>query len=695
MYNFIDVTEVSEESILPSEALKINGEYIENQISGYRTLTVAGREALSPDVISQTTGVRDGSFLRSKRYPERIITVTYQLNAKTNEEFREAYNKLAAILDVKNAELIFNDEQDKYFVGTPCIIGEVSPGRNCVVGNFEILCTDPFKYSVTEYEATIGEEGDVIFDYGGTYKSFPKLEAAFYEESEASEDGETAVDLTGSGDCGYVAFFNESEKIIQIGDPDEKDGETAYPKSQTLVNSTFKTNTSWGTAAKAQWSVNNGIVTDSSKVSQTGSIAMGVAKTNTATATSIKTGSKKTKAATFRVSGEPPVRYSVIVTTRDRTATSVKVDVSVSTMLENTGSWFGKSITLTAAINLGGTIKYLVLKKPNAKWVGAKNYIASTTFTLTGLSASQTKISSATFEVDREAGGGPAGALYESLGDILIPEYTTTTTTYTSSAEYYLAPSSFGTVTDFWHGPSITRTIPADQSGEVGAKNLTLTYAQKMSIGSANSATNQAGAFQVLLVSGSGDDRKIVAGVYVYKFSGGKTGKMRFYVNGSIAAEISVDLSYNNKYFTESKTSTITKTGKTVSFDVCGIKRTYNYDAIADMAVNEVTFTMTQYAQKPALSYNGLFWAKLVKNNCETWKDIPNKFSANDVVVADCRSGEIYLNGVLDHRLGALGNDWEGFCLTPGINQIGASYSDWVAKEYAPNFTIRYREVFL
>ena len=32
MYNFIDVTEVSEESILPSEALKINGEYIENQI---------------------------------------------------------------------------------------------------------------------------------------------------------------------------------------------------------------------------------------------------------------------------------------------------------------------------------------------------------------------------------------------------------------------------------------------------------------------------------------------------------------------------------------------------------------------------------------------------------------------------------------------------------------------------------------
>ena len=35
MYDFIDVTEVSEGLSLPSEALKINGEYIENQISGF------------------------------------------------------------------------------------------------------------------------------------------------------------------------------------------------------------------------------------------------------------------------------------------------------------------------------------------------------------------------------------------------------------------------------------------------------------------------------------------------------------------------------------------------------------------------------------------------------------------------------------------------------------------------------------
>ena len=50
MYQFIDVNEVSESAMLPSEALSINGEYLENLIPGYRTLAVTGREALSAEL---------------------------------------------------------------------------------------------------------------------------------------------------------------------------------------------------------------------------------------------------------------------------------------------------------------------------------------------------------------------------------------------------------------------------------------------------------------------------------------------------------------------------------------------------------------------------------------------------------------------------------------------------------------------
>ena len=84
MYNFIDVTETSSGAALPSEALKINGEYIENLVEGYRTLHALGREALSPELETYSVGVRDGEKLKSKRFPPRTIVVPYQIKAKTN-----------------------------------------------------------------------------------------------------------------------------------------------------------------------------------------------------------------------------------------------------------------------------------------------------------------------------------------------------------------------------------------------------------------------------------------------------------------------------------------------------------------------------------------------------------------------------------------------------------------------------------
>ena len=77
------------------------------------------------------------------------------------------------------------------------------------------------------------------------------------------------------------------------------------------------------------------------------------------------------------------------------------------------------------------------------------------------------------------------------------------------------------------------------------------------------------------------------------------------------------------------------------------------------------------------------------------YKDVPNKFSADDVLEADCKNGAIRLNGVPAPSLGALGNDWEGLVLTPGLNQIGTAYSEWVPDGYQPTFKVRYREVFL
>lgn len=544
LYNFIDVNKVSEGVALPSEALKINGEFIENQITGYRTLSVSGREALSPEIDTFSTGVRNGSTLNYKRYPERIITVKYQLIAKTNKAFRDAYNKLGSILNCVDAELIFNDELDKFFIGTPSTIKDVEPGSNSVIGEFEILCTDPFKYSTTEYEVTptVDDGTTFIVDYKGTHKAFPTFEVDFFEESETGNNT-----LTGKGDCGFVAFFNEDEKIIQIGDPDEKNTES-YAKSQTLINQIFKYTNSWGSAAKALWSVNG--IADSSGYNRTGSIGL----------------------------------------------------------------------------------KQAYKDAPNG--------------------------------------------------------------------EYYLTATDYGSGSQF-HGPSILRTIPADAAGDVGAKNFTLHYSQKLAIGASKDAVNQIGYFNSGIWDSNG---KALAGIIIHKTASGKTGTLMLFVNNKEVYSQSIDLSLNNKYFGNNspskgiitnKTTTITKSGGTFTFNVGGIKKTFYDSTVANAAATEVFFEFMKYGNYAPLEYHGIYGVKFTKNNCDTWRDIPNKFSANDVVNIDCSKGDVFLNGLLTPALGALGNDWEEFFLKPGVNQIGVSYSDWVTAAYAPTFKMRYREVFL
>lgn len=541
MYSFVDTTDTGSTQ-LPSEALKLNGEYIENQIDGYRTLYVTGREILSQELSTYEAGIRNGSELSNRRYPARTIIVGYQLIAKDNEAFRDAYNTLNALLDVQDAEMIFADEPDKFFRGTPSGAGDVDPGRNAVTGEIEFTCTDPFKYSVIEYEVSPSADDGTTFiiDYHGTQKSYPKFEVAFAEENESD------AALTGKGDCGYVVFMNEDQKVVQVGDPEETDGET-YAKSQTLVNQTFN---KWDSSVTKNWSTNSGSNTNPDAHKQMGSIKL---------------------------------------------------------------TTYGGYKAITA--------------------------------------------------------------------------------------------NSFGSYNNAWHGPTVTRAIPADGSGEQGAVNWQASWKQLMSISGNSSGSREKGVFQCLLNNVNGSKITNVAAVAVWKGDPGNKATVRFYVHGIIMADVSIDISWFNRYFgwtdtspgstraTPIRTSTIQKKGSTVTFNVAGIKRSFTSPSIADLKVHQMTFWFGQYSANTPLYANGVIWAKFIKDNCTTWKDIPNKFTANDVLTVDCNEAEIYLNDVPTPELGALGNDWEDFYLTPGANQIGVVWSEWA--EINPTLTLKYREAFL
>lgn len=200
---------------LPTEAMSYNGVYLENEIDGYRTLSVTGRELMESEVTDQEIDGMDGSYYRYKTTPARTITVKYQLRARGSREYREAYNKMNKLLSGEQVKVIFNDESDKYFIGTKTSNTQVDGGSNNVIGEIEIYCSDPCKYSTTE-------------------KEFTAIDGVLNIVNEGTVPVSIDYDVQTTSETGYIGLVSE-EGIMQYGKVEELDGET-YKQSEWLAS---------------------------------------------------------------------------------------------------------------------------------------------------------------------------------------------------------------------------------------------------------------------------------------------------------------------------------------------------------------------------------------------------------------------------------------------------------------------------
>lgn len=149
MYYFEDTTKKvhKDDLILPSSAMMYDGIYLEKMIDNYRTLAVTGREMLSLDIETQDTQV--GSIKLNQKLPARTIKVTYQLIGKDAKEVQRKYRLLMRLLFKETAvEIRFKDELDYCYYGQYMTTEEVRGDTNSIISSFEVLCTDPRKYSV-------------------------------------------------------------------------------------------------------------------------------------------------------------------------------------------------------------------------------------------------------------------------------------------------------------------------------------------------------------------------------------------------------------------------------------------------------------------------------------------------------------------------------------------------------------------
>lgn len=200
---------------LPTEAMSYNGVYLENEIDGYRTLSVTGRELMESEVKHTEIEGMDGSYYRYKTTPARTITVKYQLKARGSREFREAYNKMNKLLSGEQVKVIFNDESDKYFIGTKTSNTQVDGGSNNVIGEIEIYCSDPRKYSTTE-------------------KEFVATDGVLNIVNEGTVPVSIDYEIQATSETGYIGIVS-TEGVMQYGKIEELDSET-YQQSEHLVS---------------------------------------------------------------------------------------------------------------------------------------------------------------------------------------------------------------------------------------------------------------------------------------------------------------------------------------------------------------------------------------------------------------------------------------------------------------------------
>lgn len=189
----------------PKLSASIDGIWLEDEVPGFRTSYVQGRESYDVNVDEITSKRIDGSRYSGRQIPSRDLRIHYYITTDTYEQFQQSFNNLRKLLWQKEeVKIIFGDEPNMFYVGTPTALDSQFVANNHNgEGDITIHCCKPFKYSVEEYEITPNSEGVFEIDYTGSYPAFPILEA------------------TSKSDLGYVSMVNQDAKIIQIGTPDD------------------------------------------------------------------------------------------------------------------------------------------------------------------------------------------------------------------------------------------------------------------------------------------------------------------------------------------------------------------------------------------------------------------------------------------------------------------------------------------
>lgn len=136
------------------ESFTFNGTDVEKAIVGdgedgayFIVNEVEGRGVPSSQVSSIDITEKDGSYFSGSKVMDRHILITVTIKGTSFEDLRKRIERLGEILHVREpAEIVFQDEPDRYYYGVPENIDELEEESHISKIVITIVCNDPYKY---------------------------------------------------------------------------------------------------------------------------------------------------------------------------------------------------------------------------------------------------------------------------------------------------------------------------------------------------------------------------------------------------------------------------------------------------------------------------------------------------------------------------------------------------------------------
>ena len=692
MYTFVDIDEYQTGRVLPAEAMSYNGTYIENEITGYRTLYTSGRELLVSELQTGEINGIDGARYLGRRRPVRTIKVGYQLIADSPSEFRNKFNKLNSLLRGEQVQIIFADEPDKYFIGTKTGNTEIEPGMNAVIGEIEITCVDPYKYSTTLKGFTAGlPDSDAIL-------SIEPSQAGSGEPSPANVrqiSGHTGIDVTESGLI-YRVSFPSSAGTVYGGTVDLGAGTLTVDKYCILVDpSKIPDNY-----------IHLDVLTENVRI---GNLLL-----------SNHFGAPNAVGNTNAISNWLPNKGG-----------GYSSDVTGFYFSSKTAFYLFCPKTLFASQDAAGFKQYLAdnplyicydLETPQTYQLSAaENGVIKLNINNEG-----TEPCAVRYEITNNADNGLIGIVSnqgvlqfgspeevdgeqfqgnEKLSDISNWPATRKTSSVMHPSYNYqgtikkinnvnglnvtgLVINSFGTrVEGTWNGACQELTLPADSTGATGAKNFYCWMNHWFMTGVLGQTGEQGVAFVT-------SDNKFICGVQIVKADAvGNDAYIEYFVNGKIKKQIHFQPTVfdSDNPFNGRGANDVLKEGSTVRFYWWGTYFSFTDPEIEDMECAKIQLTFDNYGTRESyVSVNAIGEIKFEKMNVDGWKDIPNRYRTGDKVIIDGSESKVYVNSMYRPQDEVIGSRY--FKAEPGTNEVQVVVSDWCAA--APTVKAYIREVW-